>query len=276
MQSSQNDRFREDKKGETMNIMPEHEIIAEEEINLYDYWKILIKRKNVFLGIFLVPLVIVTIVSLSLPRYYRGESEITNLILPATKVVSLIGNIDDAKKNKIFANNSGAIKSVIISVPRKSTDKVSIIIDTKTADIISQASKDVFDYFSNLPEIQKEIARRKEGNDLKLNKFVEAKETNLIFLNYMKDVIKKRQLAFFYINPADLVKKDADLSQEIVNLQYAKVRVGILSLPSIAKQPSYAKIKQIIIITGILSLMAGIFVVFFLDYIERMKARENK
>lgn len=55
-----------------------------------------------------------------------------------------------------------------------------------------------------------------------------------------------------------------------------KVDVGILGPPAITKQPTNAQIKQIIIITGILSLLAAVFVVFFLDYIERMKARENK
>jgi uncharacterized protein involved in exopolysaccharide biosynthesis len=61
-----------------------------------------------------------------------------------------------------------------------------------------------------------------------------------------------------------------------MNLLNVKVTVGILGPPSITKQPSNAQIKNIIIITGIISLMAGIFGVFFLDYIARMKARENK
>ncbi len=55
-----------------------------------------------------------------------------------------------------------------------------------------------------------------------------------------------------------------------------KVTAGILGPPSITKQPSNSRIKQIIIIAGLLSLFTGIFVVFFLEYIERMKARENK
>ncbi|MDO9566780.1 MAG: hypothetical protein Q7J15_08580 [Candidatus Desulfaltia sp.] len=33
----------------------------DDEINLYDYWKVLVKRKKILIGIFLVPLVIVTI-----------------------------------------------------------------------------------------------------------------------------------------------------------------------------------------------------------------------
>ena len=128
-----------------------------------------------------------------------------------------------------------------------------------------------------MPEIQKELARIKEENDLKMNKLVESKKANLDFFNYMTDMIKKRQLAFFNISPVDLIKKDTELSLEIMNLQRVKVTVvGTLGPPTITKQPSNAQIKQIIIFTVILSLFADIFVVLFLDYIEQMKARENK
>ena len=246
----------------------------DDEINLYDYWKVLVKRKKILIGIFLVPLVIVTIVSLSLPRYYRGESEMTNPLIPAPNIDRLIENIDDTQKVKIFTNNSGAIKSVSASLPKKSTDKVNIIIDAETADIIPQAFQDLHNYISNLPEIQKEIAIMHEETDLKIKKLVEAKKANLIFLDHITDMMKKRKMAF--INPADLIKKDADLSLEIMNLQNVKVTAGILGIPSITKQPSNSRIKQIIMITGLLSLFAGIFVVFFLEYIDRMKARENK
>ena len=280
----------------------------DDEINLYDYWKVLVKRKKILTGIFLVPLVIVTIISLIQPRYHRGESEISIPALPASNIpsiitapniVNLVGNIDDTQKVKIFTNNSGAIKSVSVSLPKKSTDKVNIIIDAKTADIIPQAFKDIFDYISNLSEIKGEIARIQAETDLKTGKLIEEidfklprliedRKANLIYLNQITDMLKKKQLTYLNVNPADLIKEDIDLTLEIINLQNAKkemikkkelnikVNAGILAPPSITKQPSNSRIKQIIMITGLLSLFTGIFVVFFLEYIDRMKARENK
>lgn len=256
-----------------------------DEINLYDYWKVLVKRKKIFLSIFLVPLVVAIIISLILPRYYRGESEITipavaapNTLsaITAPYMVNLIGNIDEVKKVKIFANNSGVIKSVLISIPKKSTDKIRITIDAKTADILLQAFQDMFSYINNIPQIKEEIASIKEENDLKIKKLTEVKKANLVFLNELLGMIKKRQLTVININPADLVKRDSDLSLEIKKLHGEKLTAIILGPPSITKQPTDAEIKQIIIITALLSLMAGIFVVFFLEYIMRMKARENK
>jgi hypothetical protein len=316
-----------------MNTRSENEINSEEEMNLYDYWKVLIKRKKIFIGIFLIPLVMVTIIILSMPRYYRGECEISipatptpNIItvMPASNIVKLIGYIDDTKKIKIFTNTPDAIKSVFVSVPKNSTGKVSIVIDAKTADNVTAAFKDIFNYIGNLPEIKEEIARIKEEQNSKLNNLteesnfkikalIEAKKANLIFLNQVTDMMKKRQVPFVNINPADLIMKDSNLSLEIANLQQARktimakkskitaaspnaliakdadlaseitnlrqtvVTFGSLGPLSITVQPSNSQIRKIIISTGALSLVAAIFIVFFLlDYIERIKARENK
>ena len=267
-----------------MNRKPEHEIIPEVEINLYDYWKVLVKRKKAFIGIFLVPIVIVTIISLSLPRYYRGESEISIPALPASNspsvitapdIVRLIGNIDDSQKVKIFTNNPDAIVSVFISIPKTSTDKVNIIVEAKTADVIPQAFKEISDYINNLPEIKEENARIKAENDFKLESLTEAKKANLFFLNRITDMLKKGQISVVNVNPSDLIEKDANLSLQIKNLQMGKVAVGKLAPASITRQPTNSRIKQIILITGLLSLFAGIFVIILLEYIDRMKAREN-
>jgi hypothetical protein len=101
----------------------------------------------------------------------------------------------------------------------------------------------------------------------------------------MSDAIKKRKSPFVNFNPADLIRKDGDLSLEIMNLQQEKtammkakelnINVGILGQLSITEQPSNSRIKQMIMITGLLSLFAGIFVIILLEYIDRMKAREK-
>ena len=298
-----------------MNIKLENEIIAEDEINLYDYWKVLVKRKKIFIGIFLVPLVVVTIISLSVPRYYRGKVEIINPVLPPPNIVNLIGRIDDTKKAKIFTNTPGTIKSVLISLPKQSNDKINITVDAETADIIPQAFKDIFDYISTFPEINREIARVKEEVDLRIKTLVEARKANRVFLNSVTDMVNKKTTSII-VNPADfilkdhdlyleimrlqkvetgmmtkrkikvigtnlddLIKKDADQSLEVMNLQKiekAEETLGLTVTLLITMQPSNSRIKQIILITGLLSFLTGIFVISFLEYIHLIKARGNK
>ena len=74
-------------------------------------------------------------------------------------IVTLLGDIDDAKKVEIFTNNPDAIESVLISVPKKSTDKVNISLESATADVIPQAFQDLDRYISNMREFKEEIAR---------------------------------------------------------------------------------------------------------------------
>ncbi|MGV8058378.1 MAG: hypothetical protein AB2L12_10200 [Smithellaceae bacterium] len=282
-----------------MNTKLGDEIISNNEVNLYDYWKVFVKRKKTFFCIFLIPLVMVTIISFIIMRNYRAESELSNTIIPVQRIINLIGNIDDAKKVKVFANNSDTIKSVLISISPKSTDKINIIIDAKTADILPQSFKNLFEYISNLPELKQEVAKAQAETDLKterllaetdlkIEKLIEARKANRIFLNDLLDMIKRRKTPFVNINPADLIKKDGDIALEIISLQQAKAEVikkkelnvqinaGILSPPTVTKQPTKSEIKERLIITGIPSLFLGIFIIFSLEYIERMKARENK
>ncbi len=241
----------------------------EDGLNLYDLLKVIANRRKIATAIFIVPLLIVTIVSLSLPRYYRGESELSNPIISAANMVRLIENIDDTQKAKIFRNNTDSIKKVSASLSIRSTDKIRIIVDTKTADIIPQALKDIYDYISELPEVNDHITKINKEIDLKKERLIEAKKANLIFLTQITDMMNKKKQVLF--NPADLIKKDTDLTEEITNLQNKKATVGILGPPSITKQPSNAQIINIILITVILSLMVCVCVVFFLDYIDRMK-----
>jgi hypothetical protein len=131
----------------------------------------------------------------------------------------------------------------------------------------------MLDYINNLPEIKEENTRIEAENKLKLQSLIEAKKANLFYLNQITNMIKKGQLSVVYFNPAELIEKDADLSLQIKNLQMGKAAVGILSPPSISRQPSNSRIKQIILITGLLSLFTGIFVIVLLEYLDRMKAR---
>jgi hypothetical protein len=85
-----------------MAKQPDSEIIPEDEVALYDYWKVIVKRKKILLGIIFVPVIMAIIIASFLPRYYQGEGEISQLVITAPNIVAHIGDIDEAKKNKLF------------------------------------------------------------------------------------------------------------------------------------------------------------------------------
>jgi len=291
-----------------MSAKQENEMISNEEAYLYDYWKLFLKRKKIFLAIFFAPVIIVIALSLIIPRYYRAESEIVlseALVsrVPSEwtspKIVSLIGNIDETNKSKIFSNYSDIIKNVIIFVPKNSSNKIGITIESKSINEIPRAIEDIFNYIKNIPQIKAEFKKIEEDieakaerstmeMDFQISSLTEARAANKIFLNDISVMIKKKKLSTININPADLVRKDGDLALEIFSLQNArkemtkkkelnlKTVAGVIGPPIITKQPSAAQLKQMFIVTCILSLLAAVFVVLLLDYIERMKARLKK
>ncbi len=71
-----------------MTKKPESEIIPEDEVDLYDYWKVIVKRKKILLGIFFVPVIMAIIIASLLPRYYNGEGEISQLVIPAPNILA--------------------------------------------------------------------------------------------------------------------------------------------------------------------------------------------
>ena len=46
----------------------------DDEINLYDFWKIIAKRKILIIGLFIVIVVSTAIASFRMPDIYRGEA----------------------------------------------------------------------------------------------------------------------------------------------------------------------------------------------------------
>ncbi|MBA3071945.1 MAG: hypothetical protein FP829_07310, partial [Nitrospirae bacterium] len=47
--------------------------VYEDEINLYDYWKVIVKRKTLIIGLFLAAVLASGIISFLMPKIYRGE-----------------------------------------------------------------------------------------------------------------------------------------------------------------------------------------------------------
>jgi len=74
-----------------MNTQNKEHPAYEDEINLYDYWKVVVKRKKLIIGLFLISVVVAAIISLLMPKIYRGEATFK---ITAKGMVSIIGNLD--------------------------------------------------------------------------------------------------------------------------------------------------------------------------------------
>ncbi|MBA3070988.1 MAG: hypothetical protein FP829_02270, partial [Nitrospirae bacterium] len=64
--------------------------VYEDEINLYDYWKVIVKRKRLIIGLFVIAILASAVISLLMPKIYRGEVVLKLPAITSKELVSII------------------------------------------------------------------------------------------------------------------------------------------------------------------------------------------
>ena len=169
--------------------------IYEDEINLRDYIEVVVKRRKLIIGIFLVVVIVAAIASLLLPKVYQASASI--MLMPSTVrvAVSPSRHLLDPETTKI----GGHIESKLtISIPTHKTLLKSNAVLERVMNKLKSESR--LDEDLTLEE----LSRKSEVED--------TKETNILQLA-VKD-------------------KDPSLAKDIVNLwadEYAQYSLGLIT-----------------------------------------------
>ena len=94
-----------------------------DEINLMDYIQVIRKRKWLIITGTLLCVVVAGIVSLLMPKIYRGEAtfKITaKEIITAKEMVSIIGNLDKEKLKQVLPKTYNLVNSIKLNALRDS------------------------------------------------------------------------------------------------------------------------------------------------------------
>ena len=113
---------------------------SEDEINLYEMWKNIIKRKNLIFWIFIISIISGGIISFAMPKIYHGEVAVriqpqpkesgsTKELISTKELYGIIGGFDREKIETIFPQYSNSINDVSITQIPGSTDKFKIMIE---------------------------------------------------------------------------------------------------------------------------------------------------
>ncbi|MFZ3122395.1 MAG: Wzz/FepE/Etk N-terminal domain-containing protein [Thermodesulfovibrionales bacterium] len=254
--------------------------VREDEINLYDYWKVIVKRKRLIIGLFLVSVLASAVISLLMPKIYRGEVVLTRLVFLPKELIVVVGKIDAGKKEEILPTTHHSITDIKLNTiksdaTKDSTDKLlQVIIEAKNMDDIPAAVVEIIKHINNIPHVNRSIEEErqrllKQSEELSIvieqsNKLAETYEKLLKAGRYVPIGFSP---AGFY--PVDIRKRISDMKVEKFNIEQALNRpkgVEMLEKPSILRNPVKPKIKKNIVIAGIASLFAGIFLAFLLEY----------
>jgi len=183
------------KKQITGKDVKEEASIYEDEINLMDYIEVVVKRRRLIIGIFLVAVIVAAIASLLLPKVYQASASI--MLMPSTVrvAVSPSRHLLDPETTKI----GGYIESKLtISIPTHRTLlKCDAVLETVMNKLKSESKLDEDSTLEGL-------SRKLEVED--------TKETNILQLA-VKD-------------------KDPSLAKDIVNLwadEYAQYSLGLIT-----------------------------------------------
>lgn len=245
----------------------------EDEPGLYDYWKVIVKRKRLIIGLFVIAILAAAVISLLMPKIYMGEvvlklpaKELTAKELTAKELLSVIGKID---AEKILPTTHHLVADVNLNALKDSTDKLKLIIEAKNKDDIFPAITEFVAYLNDFPIIKRFIEEERQRLLIQSEEINKVIEVSSELTRTYKKLLESGRLIHVGFNPIELEKRASDLKIERLAIEQALKRskgVEMIEKPYILKNPVKPSIKKNIALAGITSLFAGIFLAFLLEY----------
>ena len=251
-----------------------------DEINLYDLWKVIAKRKKLIIGLFIVIVIPTAIVSFRMPDIYRGEAcllvIINSEIIKAKEITDLIGGIDNEKQLRIVPKSYPSVKHIMFNAIKDSKDKIIVTIDARKIDDIPRALSEVVAYLNNIDIIKSQVSRDKAiylKQSEELSDLIKSSPDLLATYNKLFSAGKLTTVGF---NPVEVNKKIIDIKVDLLAVEHQLSRlnnggVEIATQPYISNKPVSPNRKLIIVAAGIFSLLLGVFLAIFIEYIGKIK-----
>jgi capsular polysaccharide biosynthesis protein len=275
------------------------------EINLYDFWKVIAKRKKLIIGLFIVIVVSTAIVSLFMPKVYRGEINLSvmdnsaslnidinnrNILIVkraedakeiAKEIIDIMGSIDNGKKKLILPKTYISVKSVKLRALKEAKNKIVATIDAKSTDDIPVVISELVDFLNNMEFMKASLKEEREiltQRSIELSNILKTAPDLLVAYNKL---IREGKLTTFGFNPIELNKRIVDIKIEKLAVEQAlsslkNGRIQIMTPPYISNKPVSPKILQNVFVAGIISLLLGVFLAILIEYIGNIKNKKSK
>lgn len=227
----------------------------DDEINLIDYIKVVIKRKWLILGITLAAALIAGMISITLPKTYEVTTTLkvgntTDLLENTTQVAEKIkSNVyKDLLEEKLNIENLPEIKT---ETPQN-TNFVSIIIETDKP----EQAKQILDEINSLILLEHQEIFNKRESQIKEN--IKEIQDELTLLETKKE---------YSDGIAELRIELSNLKGQLNTFQPTKV----IKAPVVPKNPSGSNLVLNVVIAIVLGLFIGILVAFIKEWWENAK-----
>jgi len=280
----------EGKKTTNQNIQQYY--YEEDEIDLYELWLTLKKRKKIILSTTLTFFIISLVYIFIATPVYKSAFTIKlpkkegSLLITQYEIKNLIDNINYLLKEKNFKEISKLlnikeedikkIKNISLKKDRNAKDIATIEIETIDKNLVPNLEKGVYLFLDSNPFLKEKIKNER----LLINKEIETLSSKISDLyeirNDILEKIKKNEIKELGFNPQDLDIKIIDLKVKIDRLKTILKEIkGIeISIPAIIPENPYKPKKTLILAVATISgLFLGVFLAFFLEWLENVKRR---
>jgi uncharacterized protein involved in exopolysaccharide biosynthesis len=268
--------------------------VTDDEINLYDLWMMIAKRKGLIIGICFISVLIAAIVSLLMPKIYQGEIVLaiskyditvskdmtsTNIatvkeLIPATVLINMMNPVNKAKIKMISPQNSEYIVMVKLTELKGSTDKFNLVVEATNPDKIKDFAKDFVVYLNNHPVISRSLEECRAHCIKRLTELTKVIEQSEIMKNSYEKMLLSGKLTVLGFSPVALEKQLSDLRIEKFCVEQRLKNASGIDLANgtvVSNQPIRPRIKMNIALAGMASLFTGVFLAIFLEFIKKMK-----
>ncbi len=226
-----------------------------DEISIVDYWRVIMRRKKLIIGLFTVSVVLTLVISLLMPKYYKSEAVImaaspemgglsaalSSIPLAGAVASSLTGLSTPADKMLVFLKSRTIAEMVI-----KRFDLMHIFYKRKW-DPEKGAWKDP----ENPPRMEDAVKFLTK----KVADFKKDKSGAVSIAVEWKDPKLAADMANYYVTALTEVLKDKSVNTTVQIVDHA--------VP--AERKSWPRIKINMAVAGVLSLLIGMFLASFLE-----------
>ncbi len=240
---------------------PEEKYLPEEEIDLMDYLRVILKRKGLILAIFLGSAIFAGIFSYFWPKVYKIDTVLEigqvagGIVEEPTQVVEKIEGdvygifvreklgIPQEKYPKIKAENPENTRLVLIEIESNKTQEAKDILN-QTIELILKEHQEKFNEKTAL--LEKEITETE--------KELEFLKTKKIYADW------------------GIAQLQAQLSQKKKELNDSEM-TEVIKSPTISQEPLRPRPLLNMVIAAVLGLFGGVFLAFFQEWWEKSKPK---
>ncbi|MEK6697987.1 MAG: Wzz/FepE/Etk N-terminal domain-containing protein [Nitrospirota bacterium] len=237
----------------------------EDEINLLDYWNVLWRRKKMLIALCITAVVMALVIGKLSSRFYKSD---TVVIATGSDAGGLGAALSALPLAGAFAGAAG------IQGP---ADKVMVILKSRTtAEAVIQRFNLMRVFYEDQWDPLKGAWKKPDKPPLMedtvklltngVAKFTKSKEGAITISVEWKDPKLAADMANFYVTALT-----SFLNEKAIN-----VTIQVVDRAVPAERRSRPKIKLNMALAGVTSLFAGVFLAFFLEYLEKSRAAQPK